>query len=267
MRTLIVVPTYNEAANLPELVERSRAAQPDTDLLVVDDASPDGTGALAESLAAVHGRLHVLRRPGKAGLGSAYREGFAWGLARDYETFVEMDADLSHDPADLPRLLHALAGADLVIGSRYVLGGGVVDWRARREALSRLGNRYVRFATGLPVADATSGYRAFRRDTLAHLDVPRLTSEGYCFQVETALRAWQAGLRVVEVPITFTERQRGASKIGRQVVAEAVVRTAVWGLAGPRRPAPPPPESVVGPGRDGTPRPPDATSGIPSEGA
>ena len=250
MRTLVVTPTYNEADSLPVLVARARAALPDAALLIVDDASPDGTGALADDLAGADPQVHVLHRSAKAGLGSAYRAGFAWGFERDYEAFVEMDADLSHDPADLPRLLHALRGADLAIGSRYVPGGGVVDWPRRRLLLSRGGNRYVRLVTGLPVADATSGFRAFRRTLLAALDVPGLASEGYCFQVETALRAWRGGFRVVEVPITFVERTHGASKMSRAIVLEAVTRTALWGLAGPRRPAPPPPESVgAGSGR------------------
>ena len=244
MRTLVITPTYNEADNLRVLVERARTALPTADLLIVDDASPDGTGALAESLAGDDGQLQVLHRDAKAGLGSAYRTGFSWGLARGYEAFVEMDADLSHDPADLPRLTHALRGADLVIGSRYVPGGGVEDWPQRRVALSKGGNRYVQLATGMPVADATSGFRAFRRALLEALEIPTLRSEGYCFQVETALRAWQAGFRVVEIPITFVERQRGASKISRAIVAEAVLRTAVWGVQGPRRPSATPPRSV-----------------------
>lgn len=244
MRTLVVVPTYDEADNLPTLVERAREAAPGADLLVVDDASPDGTGELAERLAHADERVHVLHRAAKAGLGSAYRAGFDWGLQRDYEAFCEMDADLSHDPGDLPRLLHALKGADLVIGSRYVPGGQVHDWPRARRWLSEGGNRYVRLATGMPIADATSGYRAFRRAVLEALVLTSLHSEGYCFQVETALRAWRAGFRVVEIPIAFVERQEGASKISRRIVAEAVVRTAAWGLAGPRQPAPVHPRSI-----------------------
>jgi glycosyltransferase involved in cell wall biosynthesis len=246
VRPLVIVPTYNEADNLAEVVVRLRAAA-EVDLLVVDDASPDGTGALADSLAAADPRLHVVHRSGKAGLGSAYRVGFAWGLERDYDALVEMDADLSHDPADVPRLLHALGGADLAIGSRYVPGGGVVDWPARRERLSRGGNRYVRALTGLPVADATSGFRAFRRAVVESLDLAEVHSEGYCFQVDMALRAWRAGFRVVEIPITFVERRAGASKISRGIVAEAVLRTALWGATGPRRAAAPHPRSVAAP--------------------
>ena len=245
MRALVVVPTYNEADNLADLHARARAALPDVDLLVVDDGSPDGTGTLADGLAAGDERMHVLHRDAKAGLGSAYRTGFAWGLARRFDAFVEMDADLSHDPADLPRLIGALAGADLVIGSRYIPGGGVVDWPRRRLALSRNGNRYVRLATGLPLADATSGYRAFRRTVVDALDLTASSSEGYCFQIETALRAWREGFRVVEIPISFVERRHGASKISRRIVVEAVTRTARWGLAGPRRAATVHPESVA----------------------
>jgi dolichol-phosphate mannosyltransferase len=246
VRALVVVPTYNEAENLPEVVRRLHDAAPEVHLLVVDDASPDGTGELADELAADLPWMSVLHRPGKAGLGAAYRAGFAWGLAREHDAFVEMDADLSHDPADVPRLLAALAGADLVIGSRYVPGGGVVDWPARRERLSRGGNRYVHAMTGLQVADATSGFRAFRRPVLEALAVTEVRSEGYCFQIDVALRAWRAGFRVVEIPITFVERRAGASKISRRIVVEAVLRTAQWGLAGARRPGQPHVRSIAG---------------------
>lgn len=184
-------------------------------------------------------------RSGKRGLGSAYLEAFAWALARGADAVVEMDADRSHDPADLPRLIHGLGGADVVIGSRYVPGGQVVDWPARRELLSRGGNRYVRLVTGLPLADATSGFRAFRAGALRRLDLSTVRSDGYCFQVDLALRAWRRGFRIVEIPITFTERRAGASKISRRIVVEAVVRTAWWGLAGPRRPGLPHPASVA----------------------
>jgi glycosyltransferase involved in cell wall biosynthesis len=247
VRALVVIPTYNERDNLPRLLAQARAALPTADLLIVDDSSPDGTGALAEAHAAADERIGVLHRPAKAGLGSAYRVGFAWGLERGYEAFVEMDADLSHNPTDLPRLVGALTGADLVVGSRYVPQGAVVDWPRSRLALSRGGNRFVQLATGLPLADATSGFRAFRREVVTALGVPALRSEGYCFQVETALRAWQAGFRIVELPITFVERRLGQSKISRRIVLEAVLRTLVWGLAGPRRAAPVHPASVAAP--------------------
>lgn len=236
MRALVVVPTYQEAASLADVVTRALRAAPGIDLLVVDDDSPDGTGDVADSLAAADPRVHVLHRARKRGLGSAYREGFAWGLARGYEALCEMDADGSHDPADLARLLWALRGADLAIGSRYVPGGAVRDWPRRRMVLSAGGNRYVRLVTGMPVADATSGLRAFRRGVLQAVDLGTVRSEGYSFQLEMVLRAWRAGFRIVEVPITFVERRAGASKISRAIVAEAVWRVAAWGLAGPRHP-------------------------------
>jgi dolichol-phosphate mannosyltransferase len=245
VHALVVIPTYNELATLERAVLRSLDASPDLDVLVADDASPDGTGELADKLAGAHDRVAVLHRPAKGGLGPAYRAGFALGLERGYTAFCEMDADLSHDPADLPRLLTALANADVAIGSRYVPGGRVVDWPWHRLALSSWGNRYVHLATGLPVADATSGFRAFRRAVLEELDLTTVHSDGYSFQLEMVLRAWRAGFRIVELPITFTERSEGASKISRAIVAEAIWRTARWGLAGPRRPAAVAPTSVV----------------------
>lgn len=237
LRALVVVPTYNEVETLPTVVERALAADERLELLVVDDASPDGTGALADRLAACHARSHVLHRKAKQGLGGAYRAGFAWGLARGYGAFCEMDADLSHDPADLPRLLRALKGADVVLGSRYVHSGRVENWPTRRRLLSQAGNRYVHALTAMPIADATSGFRAYRRDVLLDLDLASVTSEGYAFQLELALRAWRAGWRIVEVPITFVERSAGASKISRGIVLEAVWRVALWATQGPRRPA------------------------------
>lgn len=241
MRALVVVPTYNEAGNLPRVTQRLLAAATtsadDISLLIVDDNSPDGTGRIADGLAAEHDQVEVLHRPGKGGLGPAYRAGFAWGLERGFEALCEMDADLSHDPADMPRLLATLRGADLVIGSRYVPGGGVVDWPPHRMALSKGGNRYVQIVTGLPVSDATSGFRAFRRTVLETLDLSTVKSDGYSFQLEMALRTWRLGFRVMEVPITFTERTEGASKISRAIVAEALWRVVQWGVQGPRRPA------------------------------
>lgn len=245
MRPLVVVPTYNEADTLPGVVERALAAEGRLELLVVDDSSPDGTGAIADEVAARTGRVHVLHRPRKGGLGGAYRAGFAWGRARSYDALVEMDADGSHDPADLPRLLHALGGADVVIGSRYVPGGGVVAWSRRRLLLSRAGNAYARVVTGLPVNDATSGFRAFRGAALDAVDPASTTSDGYAFQLETALRAWRRGFRVLEVPITFTERRAGASKMDGAVVAEAVASVARWGLTGSRGPRQVNPASVA----------------------
>ena len=211
------------------------AADRRADVLVVDDGSPDGTAELVAARAAVEPRVHLLRRAGKQGLGAAYRAGFAWGLARGYDALVEMDADLSHPPEQLPELLDGLATADLVIGSRYVPGGRTVNWSRLREAISRGGNCYVRLALGLPVNDATAGYRAYRRQVLEALDLSTVESNGYCFQVEMAYRAWQEGFRVVEVPITFTERASGESKMNRQIVAEALWRVTLWALAGGRR--------------------------------
>jgi glycosyltransferase involved in cell wall biosynthesis len=248
MRTLLVVPTYNERTTLPPVVDGVLAVTDDVDMLVVDDASPDGTGAIADRLAAGSSRVQVLHRPAKSGLGTAYRAGFAWGLERGYDAFGEMDADLSHEPTALPGLLLALRGADVVIGSRYVPGGGVVDWPLPRVMLSRGGNRYVRWCTGMPVTDATSGYRLYRRPVLQALAIDSVRSEGYSFQVEMALRAWRSGFRVVEVPIVFTERREGASKISRVIVLEALLRVAQWGLSGARRPAGVHPASVAASG-------------------
>ena len=242
MRALVVVPTYNEALTLPRVVDRLLAAAATADddirLLIVDDNSPDGTGRVADDLAQRRESIDVLHRPGKGGLGAAYRAGFAWGLERDFDALCEMDADLSHDPADVPRLLAALRGADLVIGSRYVPGGGVVDWPRHRLALSKGGNRYVQVMTGMPVEDATAGFRAFRRAVLEVLDLATVKSDGYSFQLEMALRTWRLGFRIVEVPITFVERTEGASKISRAIVVEALWRVVQWGAQGPRRAAP-----------------------------
>ncbi len=234
-RPLVVIPTYDERESLPGVLARLRAAVPDTDVLVVDDASPDGTGELADDLAAADSRVHVLHRPGKAGLGAAYLAGFAWALSRDYDVVVEMDADGSHAPEQLPTLLAALAGADLVLGSRWVTGGSVVDWPWRREALSRGGNAYVRRLLGLPLRDATGGYRAYRRTVLETIDMSDVASAGYCFQVDLAWRAWLAGFRLVEVPIRFVERTHGRSKMTSSIVTEALWRVTVWGLRRPVR--------------------------------
>lgn len=229
MRTLVVVPTYNERANIDELVARTLQV-PGIDLLVVDDGSPDGTGERADELAAGEPRMRVLHRPAKGGLGSAYRTGLGQGLDQGYELLVEMDADLSHDPAALPQLLAAARHNDLVIGSRYVAGGGVENWPLHRRVLSAGGNLYVRLLTGVPVRDATSGFRAFRAEVLEAIDLRALHSEGYSFQLETALQTWRAGFQVAEVPITFVERVAGASKISRSIVVEAMLRVLVWGV-------------------------------------
>ena len=230
-RVLVIVPTYNEIDNIERITTRILAAVPNADLLVVDDGSPDGTGALADKLAVDETRVHVLHRTTKEGLGAAYIAGFDWGLGQDYDVFVEMDADGSHAPEQLPRLLAALDRADLVLGSRWVPGGSVVNWPMRRELLSRGGNLYTRMALGVDLRDATGGYRAFRRDVLENIDYAAVASQGYCFQVDLAWRAVRAGFRVAEVPITFAERERGESKMSGSIVREALWRVTQWGAA------------------------------------
>lgn len=232
---LVVVPTYDERLNIERTIARLRAAVPQAHALVVDDASPDGTGEVADRLAAEDPQVHVLHRLGKQGLGAAYLAGFDWGLSRGYEVLVEMDADGSHQPEQLPRLLAALEDADLVLGSRWVPGGSVVNWPRSRELLSRGGNTYVRIALGVGLRDATGGFRAFRRATLEKLDLDGVASQGYCFQVDLARRAVERGARVVEVPIEFVERELGVSKMTGRIVREALWRVTVWGLARPLR--------------------------------
>src|SRR5437763_10427787 len=227
---LVVIPTYQERENIESIVRRVGTAVPHAHVLVVDDGSPDGTGKVADELADADERVHVLHRTAKNGLGAAYIAGFGWGLERGYGVLVEMDADGSHAPEQLPRLLAALDGADLVLGSRYVPGGAVVNWPRRREVLSRGGNLYVRLALGIALRDATGGYRAFRRRVLETIDYGAVASQGYCFQVDLARRTLAAGFRVVEVPITFAERERGESKMSGDIVREAFVRVGQWGL-------------------------------------
>ena len=229
-RVLVVVPTYNEAENLPAIVDRVRRALPEVELLVVDDASPDGTGAIADRLAAADPSVHVLHRPGKRGLGSAYVAGFGWARERGFDVVVEMDADGSHAPEQLPSLLSALRSADVVLGSRWVPGGKVENWPLRRMLLSRGANLYTRLVLGMPVRDATGGFRAYRMPVLDKIDIASVASQGYCFQVDLAWRAHREGLRVVEVPITFTDRQRGASKMSSSIVREALWRVTRWGV-------------------------------------
>jgi dolichol-phosphate mannosyltransferase len=227
----MVIPTYDEALNLPPLVERLRTAQPDVDLLVVDDSSPDGTGALADAMAAADAQVSVLHRSRKEGLGAAYLQGFRVALERGYDVIGELDADGSHQPEQLHRLLEALRGADLVIGSRWVTGGSVVNWPLHRQLLSRGGNYYTRALLGIDVRDATSGFRLFRRATLELLPLEEIASLGYVFQADLAFRAVRAGLRVVEVPIEFIERERGDSKMSRRIATESFRRITGWGLA------------------------------------
>ena len=230
-RILVIIPTYNEVENLRPIVERVRTSVPSAHILVTDDNSPDGTGRLADELAAADDHVHVLHRLGKEGLGAAYLAGFAWGIEAGYDVLVEMDADGSHQPEQLPDLLAALVDADLVLGSRWVKGGRVVNWPMSRKLLSRGGNLWTRIALGIPLRDATGGYRVFRRETLLGLGLDDVASAGYCFQVDLAWRGLKAGYRVVEVPITFVERERGDSKMSRKIVVEALLLTTWWGLA------------------------------------
>jgi dolichol-phosphate mannosyltransferase len=227
---LVVIPTYNERDNLPDILRRLHEANPSVHALVVDDGSPDGTGVLADELAVADERVHVMHRSEKAGLGAAYVAGFRWGLERDYATLVEMDADGSHAPEDLPRILDALNDADLVLGSRYVPGGSVVNWPLRRQLLSRGANLYSRIALGVRINDITAGYRAYRRQVLEKLPLDEIASRGYCFQIDLAWRTVREGFIVVEVPITFTEREIGESKMSGSIVREAMVRVGLWGL-------------------------------------
>jgi dolichol-phosphate mannosyltransferase len=244
-RVAVVVPTYNERENLESVAGRVREAVPDADLLIVDDNSPDGTGELADKLAAADPRIHVMHRAGKSGLGAAYIAGFRWALERDYGAMVEMDADGSHQPEDLPRLLGALEHADLVVGSRWVPGGKIVNWPKSREFISRGGNIYVRLMLGLSVRDATGGFRAYRAGALRQIGLDQVVSQGYCFQIDLTLRTVRAGLTIAEIPITFIERAHGTSKMSNAIVREALWRVTQWGvsgrlarLRGRRRPAP-----------------------------
>jgi dolichol-phosphate mannosyltransferase len=229
---VVIVPTYNEADNLRLIVERIRASVPQAYVLVADDNSPDGTGKIADALADDDDHVQVLHRPAKQGLGAAYIAGFGWARERGFDVAVEMDADGSHAPEQLSRLLDALAaGADLVLGSRWVPGGEVVNWPLSRMLLSRGGTLYTRLALGLPLGDATGGYRAYRMRALQGIDLGSVASQGYCFQVDLAWRVWRAGFRVVEVPITFTERERGQSKMSSAIVREALWRVTMWGVS------------------------------------
>jgi dolichol-phosphate mannosyltransferase len=228
-RVLVVIPTYNESDNIRIIVDRVRRAAPAVDVLIADDNSPDGTGDVADELAADDGQVHVLHRLEKQGLGAAYIAGFGWARERGYDAVVELDADGSHAPEQLPSLLDAARDADLVIGSRWVKGGKVVNWPLRRELLSRGASLYTRLAMGLPVRDATAGYRVYRVPVLDKIEVDQVTSQGYCFQIDLSWRTYRNGLRITEVPITFAERERGASKMSSSIVREAFWRVAVWG--------------------------------------
>jgi len=227
-RALVVVPTYNEAMNLPLIVPQILAQDPRIDVLVVDDNSPDGTGQMADVMAAAEPRIHVLHRPGKGGLGKAYLAGFRWALEQGYEFVFEMDADFSHDPKFLTVFLEAANDADLVIGSRYKTGVNVINWPISRLLLSIGANQYARWVTGLPIVDSTGGFKCFRRRVLEAIDFERVRSNGYSFQIEMTFRAWKKGFRLVEIPIVFTDRVEGQSKMNKRIVREAIWM--VWWL-------------------------------------
>jgi dolichol-phosphate mannosyltransferase len=228
-RALVIIPTYLERDNLPRLVPQVLNQDERLDVLVIDDASPDGTGDIADRLAAASPRVHALHRPGKLGLGTAYLAGFRWGLDRHYRWFLQMDADFSHDPAHLPQFLRALASYDVVLGSRYLEGRvTIVNWPIARLLLSYFANVYARRVTGLPIWDLTGGFKAFRREVLEALDLARVESEGYSFQIEMNMRAWNRGFRICEIPIVFVDRTIGQSKMSRHIIREAVWR--VWKL-------------------------------------
>jgi dolichol-phosphate mannosyltransferase len=231
MRVLVVLPTYNEIENIEDVLRRTRAALPEADILVIDDGSPDGTADRAEKLDEELGGIEVLRRAAKAGLGSAYRAGFRVGLARGYDVMIEMDSDLSHDPAVLPELVAAIdAGADLAIGSRYVPGGSIPDWKFVRRAISRCGGLYARRMLGLSVHDSTAGFRAYERRNLASLDLDRIRADGYGFQVEMTYLTERNHGRITEVPICFRDRTLGRSKMSSRIVIEALVLVTWWGM-------------------------------------
>ena len=231
MRSLIIIPTYNERESLPTVMDRLRRAVPQGDVLVVDDNSPDGTGEMADRMAEADAQIHVLHRTEKNGLGQAYIAGFRWGLEQGYEILVEMDADCSHQPEQLPLLLDAIEqGADMAVGSRYVPGGRTENWPLQRQLISRGGNLYSRVLLGTSIHDITGGFRAYRDTTLRALDLDSVQSRGYCFQIDLAWRAEQLGFTIVEVPITFVEREEGVSKMSNDVTIEAATSVAKWGL-------------------------------------
>lgn len=229
-RVAVIIPTYNEADNIRPMTARVRSTIPSADLFIVDDNSPDGTGSIADELAAADGRIRVLHRRGKAGLGTAYLEGFAMALDQGYDAIVEIDADCSHQPEEVPKLLTALTAADMVLGSRWVPGGKVLNWPKSRALLSRAGNTYARIMLGIPLRDMTGGYRAYRADALRKIGLENVDSVGYCFQIDLARRAVLTDLTVTEVPITFVERTRGASKMSSAILCEALWRVTQWGI-------------------------------------
>jgi dolichol-phosphate mannosyltransferase len=228
VRTLVVMPTYNERENLPQIVPLVLSQDPGIHVLIVDDNSPDGTGELADKLAGENERVHVVHRPGKQGLGTAYIAGFKWALERDYEYVFEMDSDFSHNPEHIPQFLEAAQEYDLVLGSRYLRGVTVVNWPMSRLLLSYFANKYARVITGLPFTDTTGGFKCYRRKVLEEIDLDRITSEGYSFQIETTFRAWRKGFKIGEIKIIFTDRTEGTSKMSGKIIREAVWK--VWWL-------------------------------------
>ncbi|MGD2216666.1 MAG: polyprenol monophosphomannose synthase [Gemmatimonadales bacterium] len=228
VRTLIVMPTYNERENLPQIVPLVLSQGPGIHVLIVDDSSPDGTGELADTMAAEDERIHVVHRPGKQGLGTAYIAGFKWALDRDYEYVFEMDSDFSHNPDHIPQFLEAARDYDLVLGSRYLKGVTVINWPMSRLLLSYFANRYARVITGLPFTDTTGGFKCYRRKVLEEIDLDRITSEGYSFQIETTFRAWRKGFKIGEIKIIFSDRTEGTSKMSGKIIREAVWK--VWWL-------------------------------------
>ena len=227
-RLLVIVPTYNEATNLPQIVPAILKQDPRLEVLVVDDNSPDGTGDIADRMAQTKTRVHVLHRQAKEGLGRAYLAGFRWGLDQGYQAMFEMDADFSHDPAFLPRFLAAIEDADVVLGSRYATGVNVINWPISRLLLSLGANLYARWVTGLPLSDSTGGFKCFRREVLAAIDFSKVRSNGYAFQIEMSFRAWKKGFRLKEIPIIFHDRVEGQSKMSKRIVREAIWM--VWWL-------------------------------------
>lgn len=230
MKTLVMIPTYNEIDSLPRQVDGVRQIAPDVDIVVVDDSSPDGTGEWADERASTDRQVFVIHRTAKQGLGAAYLAAFAWALERDYDVVIEMDADGSHRAEDLPKILAESGNYDLVIGSRWVRGGSVVNWPSYRKFLSTSANRYVRLALGVPIKDATAGFRSYRTTTMRQLSLAQVESQGYCFQIDMAWRVLRAGGSVLEVPITFVERDAGTSKMSGAIIREALTKVTWWGL-------------------------------------
>lgn len=228
MKTIVVIPTYNEAENIERLINKIFEVKPDVHILVVDDNSPDGTALVVEKLMANDKRLHLIKRAGKLGLGTAYIEGFKYALHKGYEAIFEMDADFSHNPEDLPRFLEALQDADLVIGSRYLTGVNVINWPLRRLILSYFANLYTRLITGMPIKDATGGFKCFRAEALKQIDLDKVKTNGYGFQIEMNFRLWAKGFRVKEIPIIFVDRMNGVSKMNKKIILEAIFL--VWKL-------------------------------------